>query len=110
MRFKFKHHPGDLFRNDSVQVLPDIYKDKEKFWVWFHPNFSGSETVAYLNDLYKWVESIGDGLDNFEFENWYGKMSLEEIIKEIELVERRLDLESLEGFYRVLKRGEINII
>jgi len=30
-RFKFISHPGDLFRNDSVQILPDFYKNKKIF-------------------------------------------------------------------------------
>lgn len=110
MRFKFKHHPRDLFRNDSVQVLPDFYKDKESFRIWFHPNYSGSETLAYLNDLYKWAEDIGDGVENAEFENWYGKMDFEEIQGEIEVVERRLDLESLENFYHLLRDQKIEMI
>lgn len=107
IQFKFKNHPGDLFRNDSIQVLADFYKDKENFWIWFHPNYSSSETVAYLNDLYKWIEDICDGFDNPEFEKWYGKISLKEIENEIKVVEKRMDFESLEGFYRMVRIGNI---
>lgn len=109
IRFRFKNHPGDLFRNDSVQVLPDFHTDKENFWIWFHPNYSGSETVAYLNDLNKWVEDIGDGVENPEFEKWYGKMDLEEIMEKIGSVEKQLDLESLEGCYGMIGGQKIRI-
>jgi len=108
--FKFKQHPGDLFRDNSIQVLPDINKNQEDFWLWFHPDYIGSETVAYLNDLYKWVEDIGDGVENSEFEDCHGKMSLDEIQEQINTTEKRLVFESLENFYHLLKIQKVEII
>lgn len=108
--FKFKQHPGDLFRDNSKQVLPDINKNQEDFRLWFHPDYAGSEIVAYLNDLYKWVEDIDDKLENPEFEDRYGKMSLDEIQEQINTTEKRLNFESLENFYYLLKVQKVEII
>jgi len=51
--FRYKEHPGDLFRGTVIVPLPDPYKDQENFWIWFHPCFQTSQDVADLNDLYK---------------------------------------------------------
>jgi len=54
--FRYKEHPGDLFRGTVIVPLPDPYKDQENFWIWFHPCFQTSQDVADLNDLYKYLD------------------------------------------------------
>ncbi|OFV11187.1 hypothetical protein HMPREF3127_20055 [Sphingobacterium sp. HMSC13C05] len=44
--FRYKEHPGDLFRDTVIVPLPDPYKDQENFWIWFHPCFQTSQDVA----------------------------------------------------------------
>lgn len=107
--FKYKKHPGDLLRDTSVQELPDIHKNKEDFWVWFHPNYMNSETVAYLNDLYKWLDDELDENEEREFQEFYGTMTKEEIRHEIELTETELTLESLENFYELIRTQKVEI-
>ncbi len=109
MFFKYKNHPGDLFRDTSIQSLPDFEKDKESFWIWFLPNYSTSKTVSYLNDLYKWVEDIHDGFVNSKFERQFGRMTLDEINEQIKCTEDRLDLESLMNFYKLINHQEIEL-
>lgn|SRR5699024_7136474 len=107
--FKYKNHPGDLLRDDSVQRLPNFNTEKEDFRVWFHPDYSGSETVAYLNDLYKWLDEKLDEEEEQKFLQYYGAMTKEEIEVEIERTEAVLDLESLEGFWRMVEIGKVLI-
>ncbi|HZW78171.1 MAG TPA: hypothetical protein VFF21_07705 [Flavobacteriaceae bacterium] len=56
--FQYEQHPGDVLRDNLAQRLPNFHDEKENFWMWFHPNYAGSQTVAYLNDLWKWVVLI----------------------------------------------------
>ncbi|WP_336838259.1 hypothetical protein [Sphingobacterium siyangense] len=44
------------WQQSGIVPLPDLYKDQENFWIWFHPCFQTSQDVADLNDLYKYLD------------------------------------------------------
>lgn len=106
LSFKYKIYSGGLFRDNSIQVLPDFKTQKQEFWIWFHPNYQSDEKIAYLNDLYKWYDDELELPEIIQF----GHMNKEELSIEIERIEQKLDFESLLYFYELIKSGEIEII
>lgn len=93
--FKYKKHPGDFFRDESIQLLPNPKDDEESFWIWFHPNYQSSEDIALLNNLFLLFEK--------EPQN-------REIINNIEKLKIKITLDSFENFYNQVLLGEIIII
>ena len=72
--FRYKEHPGYLFRGTVIVPLPEPYKDQENFWIWFHPCFQTSQDVAGLNDLYKYLDDEwfdGDVMETDDY-RYYG--------------------------------------
>lgn len=51
--YLFPSHPGDLFRNNLPQALPNPDADLDAFLVAFLDHYQSDERVALLNDLYK---------------------------------------------------------
>ena len=111
--FRFKNHPGDLFRDTSIQSLPDPIHEQEAFWVWFHPCYQISDDVSELNDLYKLLHDE-DFDEDFKSDNswyvYYSAMSKEEIKSAIAEYELAITHQSLENFYRLVRNGEVEII
>ena len=109
--FRYKVHPGDLLRNNSVQKLPDPISEQEDFWVWFLPNYQNDETISYLNDLYK---IKGDCFQNEQekrdFETIYGKINQFELDNKIQDIEQQLTFESFRNFYSLVLNGKLDII
>ncbi|WP_336828342.1 hypothetical protein [Sphingobacterium multivorum] len=75
--FRYKEHPGDLFRGTVIVPLPDPYKDQENFWIWFHPCFQTSQDVAdQIRDEIKSLEQViyQDCFENFYYLILEGKI------------------------------------
>ena len=113
LRFRFKIHPGDLFRDTSIQEMPDPYNDQEQFWVWFHPRFQSSQDIYELNNLYKLLHDEEFDEDFIEDNDWYDHYSsLDEkkLKSEIQKLETEITADCYENFYRLVRDELIEII
>ena len=113
VHFRFKNHPGDLFRDASIQPLPNPEDEQETFWIWFHPCFQISDDVSELNDLYKILHDEEFDEDFKTDNSWYGYytgMSKEEIQGAIAEYEQEITRDCLENFYRLVRNGEVEIV
>lgn len=93
--FKFKNHPKDLFRDCSVNRLPNPKTSEADFWVWFHPNYQNSDDIALINDLFVKLER--EPLNSI-------------LINDIEELRKRITYDSFENFYEQISNGNIIII
>ena len=108
--FKFKAHPGDLFRNAEEHELPDPDADLEAFLVWFLDDYQKDSRLAYIDDLAKRLDGVFD--DGFEMEHLglrVEKASKLELDLEIAAVEKTLKAEAYSNFYRLLLEHKIEI-
>jgi len=109
--FKYKEHPGDLFRNTAVAEFPNPDENLEDFLVWFLTNYQSDSRVTYLNNLYKALHNeFTDESERVEFIKYSGKHTKQEIEKEIEITEQELKNESYQNFYSLILRNKIEII
>lgn len=109
--FKFKNHPGDLFRSTDIVELPDPDQDLEGFLVQFLPMYQTDDTVALLNDLYKISDdNLFDNQKEIKFIEQLGFMTKEEVESEIPKIESQLKMEAYKHFYGLIYSNEIEII
>lgn len=109
--FKFKEHPGDLFRNTDIIELPNPCQDLESFFVNFLNHYQSDNRVSELDDLYKFIYN--------EFDNQKAKNDL--IVKHnlnsnedaqliINSIEDELKNEAFGNFYNFLLDNKIELI
>lgn len=110
--FRYKKHPGDLFRDTSVQLLPHPYKNQSEFWVWFHPSYHRSEDIADLNELYKQLHNFScrEEITEANPELCYTGIPKERITEEIKLLEHKIYQDCFENFYLLIIEGHIELI
>lgn len=110
--FRYKKHPGDLFRNTSIQLLPHPYKNQSDFWVWFHPSYHRSEDIADLSELYKQLHDFSgkEGTTKANQELCYTGISKERLAKDIKLLEHKIYQDCFENFYLLVIEGHIELI
>lgn len=109
--FRFREHPGDLFRSTDIIKLPDLDKDQNTFLVQFLPNYQSDQTVAYLNDLYKiFHDEFNDNEDRANILETVGDKTLELVDKEIRTVTQELYNQALRNFYELILNNNIEII
>ena len=110
--FRYKEHPGDLFRGTVIVPLPEPYKDQENFWIWFHPCFQTSQDVADLNDLYKYLNDEwfdGDVMETDDY-TYYSTMPKDQIREEIKSLEEVIYQDCFENFYHLILEGKIELL
>jgi len=107
--FRFREHPGYLFRDTDLLELPDPDKDQDSFLVQFLPNYQSSQTVAYLNDLYKLRDYDSDE-DRANIIDRVGDLTSEEVENEIDSVTQVLYFDALINFYDLVLNNKIEIV
>jgi hypothetical protein len=109
--FKYKEHPGDLFRNTDVIELPNPDNNLEDFLIWFLDNYQSDKRIAHIDDLSKLVENeFLDENEKERFKNFIGNKTQEELLSEIELIENELKAEAFRNFYYLLLSNKIEIV
>lgn len=109
--FKYNQHPGDLLRDESVTKLPDSSHNLEDFLVQFLPNYQSDDRVAFLNDLYKILETeLGSAEEEFIAMGIEGYSSDKEVKEEILIIENELKQEAYKNFYHLVFSHKIEII
>jgi len=111
--FRYKKHPGDLFRNTSVRLLPHPYKNQEDFWVWFHPSYHRSEDISDLGDLYKQLHETSyqeNTTAASKNEQCHREASKERLFEEIKSLEQKIYQDCFENFYLLIIEGRIELI
>jgi hypothetical protein len=109
--FKYKEHPGDLFRNTDVIELPNPDNNLEDFLICFLDNYQSDKRIAHIDDLSKLVENeFLDENEKERFENFIGNKTQEELLSEIELIENELKAEAFRNFYNLLLSNKIEIV
>ena len=109
--FRFRDHPGDLFRSSDVVKLTDPDIDLDAFLVQFLPNYQSCPNVAYLNNLYKlFHDEFIDNEDKESFLEIIGDKSLELVDEEIKTIRHELYVEALRNFYQIVLNNKIEII
>lgn len=108
--FKFREHPGDMFRGTLKQKLPEIDKEFEEFLVQFLPCYQRDNEIAYLNDLYKLLyDEYQDEKDKRNFIEYSELREKNEIKNEITKVEENLKIKALENFYYLVMNNKIKV-
>lgn len=109
--FRYKEHPGDFLRDDTIEIMHNPKEDLENFLIWFLPWFQSDQDVAYINDLYKLY------YDEFESEEeknivlpYCELETKEEIMEEINRKYDQLKKEAFENFYNLVMENKIEII
>lgn len=111
VHFRFKEHPGDLFRNTDILQLPHPDdKDSDNFLVQFLKNYQTDHTIAYLNDLYKLLYDEFSDDDKANIIETIGNKTLEQVEEEIETVTAELYAEAYKNFYKLVLNQKIEII
>jgi len=109
--FKYKEHPGDLFRNTDVIELPNPDNNLEDFLICFLDNYQSDKRIAHIDDLSKLVENeFLDENEKERFKNFIGNKTQEELLSEIELIENELKAEAFRNFYYLLLSNKIEIV
>lgn len=110
-RYRFRNHPGDLFRNDEYQKLPDPQTEKEDFLIAFLSNYQSDDRVAYLDDLYKCLydEFTGES-EELEFANTANMKDKNIVLTEIKQLETILINEAYWNFYELIKLCKIELL
>ena len=107
--FRFKEHPGDLLRNTSISLLPEM--GSEDFVISFYPCYQNSQDVANLNDLYKiWYDELSDEDDHNIFINEFRNNTKEDINRLIHEYEFKINHDCCQHFYHLVRTGTIEII
>ncbi|WP_028666539.1 hypothetical protein [Runella zeae] len=109
--FKYKKHPKDLLRSTDVMMLPDPIENLEGFLVQFLKCYQSDERVAYINDLYKFLEEgFLDEEDKGSFIEIIKNKTDKEIEDELLRVEAELKNEAYINFYNLVQDNQIEII
>lgn len=109
--FKFKQHPGDFLRSNIAIELPNPDEDLENFLVQFLKHYQSDERITYLDSLSKLLynEFLNEE-DKARFIKINGLKTSNEIIDEIQTIERKLKEEAFESFYNLILTKQIKII
>lgn len=108
--FQYKEHPGDFYRDSSIQELPDPYLQQQDFWVWFLPKYQNDETVSLLNDLYKIQDGcFWDENEKAEFMSRNEINNNTELDEKIDQIEEYLTFKSYKNFYQLIRDGKLEI-
>ncbi len=109
--FKYKEHPGDIFRNTDVISLPYPEDDLESFLIQFLKSYQSDERVTYIDDLYKLLDDdFFNDEDKQEFIKTIGNKTEREIKAEIQMIENELKNEAYSNFYNLVLTKQIVII
>ena len=66
--FRYREHPGDLFRNTDRTELPNREEELENFLVQFLNNYQSDSRVVYVDDLFKLLHNeFSDDLEKEKF-------------------------------------------
>lgn len=108
--FRYKQHPGDLFRDTNLHLLPEVDSQLEPLLTSFLRNYQSDPRVAYLNDLSMLLNNeFEDESNELHFRKQIGFLSNPEIELEIQSIECKLKTEAFERFYVMLVSGEIEV-
>lgn len=109
--FKFNNHPGDLFRNQELVLLPNYEDDLERFWVSFLDNYQSDYRIASIDDLSKLIN------DELENDNQRAKLfsqfeiaSIDDAKRKLAIIEDCLKREAFENFYKLVAENKIQIV
>jgi hypothetical protein len=105
--FRFKTHPGDLFRSTYLVELPDPDKNLGEFLLYFLDCYQTDQRVYYTDQLYKLLNGEFSKEDRATFIEYHGNKKKAKILEEIETVENELRLEAYENFYKLVLLDEI---
>ena len=109
--FRYKVHPGDLFRNTEFQKLPDSETETEDFLVWFLKDYSKDNRVAYINALYKlYHDEFQEESEKQKFIEYCELTSSSAIEEEISQQTEQLKKEAFENFYWLIRSGMIEVL
>lgn len=109
--FRYKEHPGDLFRSTELIKLPDPDEDLESFLIQFLNNYQSDKRIAHLNDLYKLEdEQFNDETLKSGSSNNLKYQSDQEIKREILLLKNKLIHEAFENFYHLILLKKIDLV
>jgi hypothetical protein len=109
--FKYLSHPGDFFRNEKINELPNPDNNLEDFLIWFLNNYQSDHRVSYMDDLFKLVNNeFVDENEKIKFEEKIGNKTKNELKHEIRGVENVLKTEAYTNFYNLLLSNKIEII
>ena len=110
--FRFREHPGDLFRSTDIIELPDPNdKGSDDFLVQFLPNYQSDQTVAYLNDLYKLLnDEFSNDEEKANILEFIEDKTLEQVDEEIKTITQELHIKALNNFYELILNNRIEII
>jgi len=108
--FRYKEHPGDLFRDANLHVLPQVDDQLETLLTSFLMHYQSDARVTYLNDLSMLLNNeFEDETQELLFRKQIGLLSNPEIELEIQSIETKLKAEAFERFYGLLRSGEIEV-
>jgi hypothetical protein len=111
VHFRYKAHPGDLFRNADVVALPNPDENLEDFLIWFLNGFQLDQRLTYINDLAKLLDDeFLEDADRDAFIAKIGNKTNDEIKEAIVLVENELKIEAYENFYHLVSTNDIEIL
>jgi hypothetical protein len=109
--FRYKEHPGDLFRDANLHALPEVDGQLEHFLTSFLGNYQSDDRVAYLNDLSMLLNNeFEDESQELKFRKQIGFLSNPEIQLDIQSTESKLKAEAFERFYELVGSGEIEVV
>jgi hypothetical protein len=108
--FRYKQHPGDLYRNTDLVELPNPDENLEGFLIWFLRSYQSDSRVTYVDDLYKLLHNeFSNEEDRMELLQQVGTKTEMEIQGEIKLVEEELKMEAYKNFYQLLLSNKIEL-
>ena len=109
--FKYKEHPKDLLRSTDTVKIPNPVDDLEGFLIQFLKCYQSDERVAYIEDLYKFIDDeFFDEADKNSFIEIIGNKNEQEIKAEIQRIETELKNEAYVNFYNLVQTKQIEII
>jgi hypothetical protein len=109
--FRYKVHPGDLFRNTSIIELPNPDNNLESFLIWFLDNYQSDSRIAQIDDLSKlYYNEFCDEKEKETLEASSGSRTKEAIYSEIKQIENELKAEAFDNFYHLLLSNKIEIV
>lgn len=109
--FRYKEHPGDLFRSTELIKLANPDEDLESFLIQFLNNYQSDQRIAYLNDLYKLEdEQFYDEIPQDGSSSDLPYKSDQEIKREILLLENKLINEAFENFHHLILLKKIDLV
>lgn len=111
IHFRYRNHPGDLFRSTDTIELPNPEENLEDFLAQFLPNFQSDDRVTFINDLYKLLHNeFFNQTERDKFIEFIGTNKTEQEIKaEIKLTEQKLIRDAYQNFYSLVLTKKIEI-